>query len=95
MPTPRPSWMEDARCSTNPALADMWFSTVPEDMAMAKRVCLGCPVRRACLDEALKFAEPYGIWGGLTARTRKPLRRALGAHSQPRPTGSLAEYYGR
>ncbi|AYJ48875.1 WhiB family transcriptional regulator [Rhodococcus sp. P1Y] len=38
--------------------------------AAAKLVCVPCPVRAACLGHAVAVHEPYGIWGGLTARER-------------------------
>ncbi len=40
----------------------------------AKEVCALCPVQRDCLRHALEVAEPFGIWGGLTARERRRLR---------------------
>ncbi len=39
----------------------------------AKRVCRSCPVVEKCLAHAL-VSEPYGVWGGLTARERVGLR---------------------
>lgn len=46
-------------------------------VAKAKKVCAGCPVRETCLDWALASGlnEP-GVWGGLTEHERRPLRRA-------------------
>jgi WhiB family redox-sensing transcriptional regulator len=41
----------------------------------AKRVCAQCPVRRECLDYALRVDEQLGIWGGLDAAERRALRR--------------------
>lgn len=41
----------------------------------AKRICVTCPVRDACLEGALARSEPYGIWGGMTTRERRSLRR--------------------
>lgn len=35
-------------------------------VAQAKAVCAGCPVRRECLAFALRTRERHGIWGGLT-----------------------------
>ncbi len=45
---------------------------------VAKGICGTCPVRRACLDYALRIREPHGIWGGLNEVERKQLidRRA-------------------
>ena len=45
------------------------------DEDAAKAVCAACPVRQACLEHALSASEPYGIWGGLTLRERRMLRR--------------------
>lgn len=36
----------------------------------AKRICAACPVMVECRDYALRFAEPFGIWGGLTEEER-------------------------
>jgi WhiB family redox-sensing transcriptional regulator len=44
----------------------------------AKAICKTCPVRRDCLDYAIRIREPHGIWGGLNEVERKQLieRRA-------------------
>lgn len=39
----------------------------------AKAICANCPVRRACLDYAVRIREPHGIWGGLNEVERKQL----------------------
>ena len=39
--------------------------------AAAKKICAGCPVRRECLDYALRVREPMGIWGGLSEPERR------------------------
>ncbi len=44
-------------------------------IAMAKRICIGCPVRQDCLDYALASNQRFGIWGGLTEEERRPVRR--------------------
>ncbi|HEX2039687.1 MAG TPA: WhiB family transcriptional regulator [Acidimicrobiales bacterium] len=46
--------------------------------ARAKAICATCPVRRPCLDYAIRIREPHGIWGGLNEVERKQLasRRA-------------------
>jgi hypothetical protein len=41
--------------------------------ARAKAICQGCPVRRECLEHALKVGEPHGIWGGLNETERRGL----------------------
>ncbi|GAA1500958.1 hypothetical protein GCM10009760_63320 [Kitasatospora kazusensis] len=40
-------------------------------VATAKRLCAGCPLRDACLREALRVGATEGIWGGLTAAERR------------------------
>ena len=44
--------------------SDLWFADSPSDLERAKELCTDCPVRRACLAEALNRAEPWGVWGG-------------------------------
>lgn len=46
----------------------------PTDIAEAKRICSMCPVRAACLGEALENNEPGGVWGGLTEDERQALK---------------------
>jgi WhiB family redox-sensing transcriptional regulator len=46
-------------------------------IAEAKSVCDSCPVRRACLAEALDSGQDYGVWGGLTEDERRGLRRRM------------------
>lgn len=42
----------------------------------AKRLCNEvCPVREACLEDALLHLDRYGIWGGLTDKERQRVRR--------------------
>ena len=41
----------------------------------AKRVCLSCDVRGECLEYALANDERFGIWGGLSERERRRLKR--------------------
>ncbi|MFD1810655.1 WhiB family transcriptional regulator [Rhodococcus gannanensis] len=39
--------------------------------AMAKAVCAVCPVRKACLEQALEVGEIHGVWGGLAESERR------------------------
>lgn len=43
----------------------------------AKEVCGRCPVSAECLEYAMDTNQQMGIWGGLTARDRRSLRRNL------------------
>jgi WhiB family redox-sensing transcriptional regulator len=42
---------------------------------IVKRVCLSCEVRQECLEYALAHDERFGIWGGLSERERRRLKR--------------------
>jgi len=44
----------------------------------AKAICATCPVKKPCLDYAIRIREPHGIWGGLNEVERKQVlaRRA-------------------
>jgi WhiB family redox-sensing transcriptional regulator len=44
--------------------------------ARAKAVCGECEVRSECLAEALEGDEKFGIWGGLTERERRAIRKS-------------------
>ena len=41
----------------------------------AKKVCMACEVRVECLDYALENDERFGIWGGLSERERRRLKK--------------------
>ena len=41
----------------------------------ARIVCTGCPVRLACLADALDNRMDFGVWGGMTERERRALLR--------------------
>ena len=43
----------------------------------AKKICLHCPVRLACLAEALEHRIEFGVWGGMTERERRAVIRRL------------------
>ena len=42
----------------------------------AKTVCTGCPVRTECLADALDSRVECGVWGGMTERECRALRRS-------------------
>ena len=43
--------------------------------ADAKGICLSCDVREECLEYALANDERFGIWGGLSERERRKLKK--------------------
>ena len=70
-----PQWQEKALCAqTDP---EAFFPEKGGSTREAKRICLGCEVRDACLDYALANDERFGIWGGLSERERRRLKRGI------------------
>ena len=53
--------------------AEMWFSEGYQPHAAA--FCETCPVQLRCL--VLGLSEDYGVWGGLSARRRRDIRREM------------------
>jgi WhiB family redox-sensing transcriptional regulator len=75
-------WRDRAACAAPGVDLALFFPDPGErgKVAKAKRVCAGCPVRGACLAEALSLSwnRDYGIRGGTTReeRRRPAARRA-------------------
>ena len=68
-------WQEQALCAeTDP---EAFFPEKGGSTREAKRICLGCEVKDACLDYALANDERFGIWGGLSERERRRLKRGI------------------
>ena len=38
-------------------------------------MCGGCEVKTECLEYALRHGEKFGIWGGMSERERRRIRR--------------------
>lgn len=54
---------------------DLFFPERGASTRQAKEVCRGCLVREECLEYALANGEKFGIWGGLSERERRRIRR--------------------
>jgi WhiB family transcriptional regulator, redox-sensing transcriptional regulator len=68
-------WQERALCAqTDP---EAFFPEKGGSTREAKRVCTGCEVRAECLEYALEHDERFGIWGGLSERERRKLKRRV------------------
>ena len=66
-------WQERANClGVDP---DLFFPERGASTREAKSVCRGCEVRGECLEYALAHGEKFGIWGGLSERERRRVRR--------------------
>lgn len=59
--------------------ADLFFPERGASTREAKEVCRGCVVREDCLEYALANGEKFGIWGGLSERERRRIRRERAA----------------
>ncbi len=69
-------WQESALCAeTDP---EAFFPEKGGSTREAKKICTGCEVRAECLEYALANDERFGIWGGLSERERRRLRRRAG-----------------
>jgi WhiB family transcriptional regulator, redox-sensing transcriptional regulator len=67
------SWQERALCAqTDP---EAFFPEKGGSTREAKKVCLTCEVRVECLEYALGHDERFGIWGGLSERERRRLKK--------------------
>jgi WhiB family transcriptional regulator, redox-sensing transcriptional regulator len=68
------TWQDSANClGVDP---DLFFPERGASTKEAKEVCRGCVVREECLEYALANGEKFGIWGGLSERERRRVRRA-------------------
>lgn len=66
-------WQEEALCAyVDP---DVFFPEKGGSSREAKRICAQCSVQKVCLEYALENDERFGIWGGLSERERRRLKR--------------------
>jgi len=74
-PADEQDWQERALCAqTDP---EAFFPEKGGSTREAKRICLGCEVRSECLEYALAHDERFGIWGGLSERERRKLKKRV------------------
>lgn len=67
------AWMGEARCLD--ADPEAFFPEKGGSTREAKRICNACDVREECLRYALENDERFGIWGGMSERERRRLKR--------------------
>jgi WhiB family transcriptional regulator, redox-sensing transcriptional regulator len=67
------SWQDYANCRG--ADADLFFPERGASTRRAKAICKACEVKGQCLDYAIDNGEKFGIWGGLSERERRRVRR--------------------
>ena len=67
------AWQTDSLCAqTDP---EAFFPEKGGSTRDAKKICTTCEVRNQCLEYALANDERFGIWGGLSERERRKLRK--------------------
>ena len=68
------AWQARANCmGVDP---ELFFPERGSSTREAKEVCRGCVVRGDCLEFAIANSEKFGIWGGMSERERRRVRRA-------------------
>ncbi len=68
------AWQARANCmGVDP---ELFFPERGSSTREAKEVCRGCVVRVDCLEFAIANSEKFGIWGGMSERERRRVRRA-------------------
>jgi len=67
------SWQDYANCRG--ADADLFFPERGASTRKAKAICNACEVKGECLDYAIVNGEKFGIWGGMSERERRRVRR--------------------
>jgi WhiB family redox-sensing transcriptional regulator len=70
----REDWRNDAECVQHAGEVD-FFPERGESVRAAKAVCAQCPVQSECLEYAMQWNHLSGVWGGLSERERRHLRR--------------------
>lgn len=81
-----PAWHDEALCAQ--IGPDLWIPTVVGHSLVAplegKKICLSCPVRTECADEALRIHDRFTVRAGFSTHThqgRTALREWLEAQS--------------
>jgi WhiB family redox-sensing transcriptional regulator len=69
----RPGWHRRAACRGMGT--DDFFPARGEKTDAAKAVCAGCEVTAQCLEDAMTNGDRHGVWGGISERGRRVLRR--------------------
>ena len=69
-----PHWMSEALCAQ--VDTELFFPEVGEHSRTAKLICRRCDVQISCLQYAVDQKIAFGVWGGMSDRERRNLRRA-------------------
>jgi WhiB family redox-sensing transcriptional regulator len=75
------SWQNDARCREHDP--ELFFSAGSRSERRAKAICGRCPVIEQCRMFALETGTDFGVWGGLSGRELRSMRRVTASTSVP------------
>jgi WhiB family redox-sensing transcriptional regulator len=67
------AWQDYSNCRG--ADADLFFPERGASTRKAKAICNACQVKAECLEFAIVQSEKFGIWGGLSERERRRIRK--------------------
>lgn len=67
------AWQDFANCRG--ADPDLFFPERGASTRVAKQICRECSVRAECLEFAIVSSEKFGIWGAMSERERRKIRR--------------------
>ena len=71
------AWQDLANCRG--ADPDLFFPERGASTRTAKGICRECSVQAECLEFAIVSSEKFGIWGGMSERERRKIRRERAA----------------
>ncbi len=69
-------WQVDANCIGEDP--DLFFPDRGASTRKAKELCNSCKAQEHCLEYSIVNNEKFGIWGGLSERERRKIRKERG-----------------
>ncbi len=82
------SWKRNGACIG--VDQDIFFPERGASTRLAKAVCRSCEVQEECLEYAVNNGEKFGIWGGLSERERRAIRKKRGIVLKKKPYTKFA-----
>ena len=79
------AWQDFANCRG--ADPDLFFPERGASTRTAKGICRECSVLAECLEFAIVSSEKFGIWGALSERERRRIRKERKIAAQARKAG--------
>ena len=79
------AWQDLANCRG--ADPDLFFPERGASTRTAKGICRECSVQNECLEFAIVSSEKFGIWGGMSERERRKIRRQRAVAAERRRAG--------